>query len=234
MGTDRRLILASASPRRQAFLRDLGLEYTIVTADIDETPLDGELPGALALRLATAKARAVAERLAEPAGAGTPATAPAALIIAADTVVALGNTLLGKPTDAADARTMLAGLRGRDHHVISAVSLLDTATGRQQSRTNDSLVEMRVYSNDEIAAYIDTGDPFDKAGAYAIQHPEFRPVQGLRGCISGVMGLPLADLRDLLAEFGVEGLAALPPICQAQTAFVCCQVSGAQAVVDSA
>jgi septum formation protein len=116
--------------------------------------------------------------------------------------------------------------------VITAVSVLDTATGRQVNRTNDSLVAMRLYSNDEIAAYIDTGDPFDKAGAYAIQHPEFRPVQGLRGCISGVMGLPLADLRDLLSEFGLTVQPALPPICQAQTAFVCCQTAGAMTVAD--
>jgi predicted house-cleaning NTP pyrophosphatase (Maf/HAM1 superfamily) len=90
---------------------------------------------------------------------------------------------------------------------------------------------MRIYGNAEIAAYITTGDPFDKAGAYAIQHPEFRPVQELRGCISGVMGLPLAELRDLLADFGVDVRPPLPPICQAHTAFICCQTAGVQAVV---
>lgn len=217
-----RLILASASPRRQAFLRELGLSFTVRTADIDETPLPGELPAALAMRLATTKARAIADRLtAAPDAAGD------ALILAADTVVALHTTLLGKPTDAADARAMLAALRGRDHHVITAVCLLDTASGRLLTRSNDSLVAMRLYTNDEIAAYIDTGDPFDKAGGYAIQHAQFRPVEGMRGCIAGVMGLPLGDVRELLAEFGLEIDAPLPPVCQAHTEFICCQAPGA-------
>ena len=215
---DRRaLVLASSSPRRRAFLRELGLECELHSADIDETPLPGETPAPLALRLATAKARRVADRLLEEA------RPEPALIIAADTVVALQGQLLGKPTDAAEARAMLAALRGRDHQVISAVSLLDTASGRQIGRVNDTLVTMRLYSNEEIAAYIETGDPFDKAGAYAIQHPVFRPVSAVAGCIAGVMGLPLADLRDLLAEFGVEIAVPLAPICRGHTHFPCCQ-----------
>ncbi len=226
MTTARRIVLASASPRRQAFLREMGLAYTLLWADIDETPFDQEPPAALAARLATEKARAVAGRLAAESGGA----APPALIIAADTVVALDSHLLGKPTDAADARQMLAALRGRDHQVVSAVSVLDTATGIQRERVNSTQVTMRLYTNAEIDAYIATGDPFDKAGAYAIQHPEFRPVGELSGCIAGVMGLPLADLRDLLHEFGVAVAAPLPPICQSQTHFVCCQVAGAQAV----
>lgn len=238
MSVPHQLILASASPRRQAFLRDLGLAFSIVTADIDETPLPGELPAALALRLAIAKARAVSERLAAGTGDGGGDTSAAAgagsapgsaLILAADTVVALDATLLGKPTDAADARAMLAALRGRDHHVITAICLLDTGSGRHFTRSNDSLVAMRLYSNEEISAYIDTGDPFDKAGAYAIQHPEFAPVQGMCGCISGVMGLPLADVCALLAGCGVEVTAPLPPVCQAHTPFTCCRVAGGEA-----
>jgi septum formation protein len=123
---------------------------------------------------------------------------------------------------------MLASLRGRTHHVISAISLLETGEGHQQSRINDTLVTMRVYTNDEIQAYIDTGDPFDKAGGYAIQHPDFAPVEALAGCSAGVIGLPLADLRDLLAEFGVPVPAPLPPICQAQAPFACCQAGAAE------
>lgn len=225
MEATRRLILASASPRRRALLRDLGLACTVLSADIDETPINGELPAALAMRLATAKARAVGEKLAhtgEAAGDG------GALVIAADTVVALGMQLLGKPADAAEARQMLATLRGRDHHVITAVSVLDMASGRQHGRINDSLVTMRIYTNEEMAAYIASGDPFDKAGAYAIQHPDFRPVQGLCGCISGVVGLPLGDLCDLLAGFGVHVTTPVAPICQAQTAFPCCRAARAQ------
>lgn len=214
------LILASASPRRQAFLRNLGLDFTVHTADIDETPLPGELPAALALRLASEKARRVAERRA--AATDETGNRPA-IIIAADTVVAVDEHLLGKPSDAADARLMLATLRGRDHQVVSAVSLLDTAGGRQVSRINTTTVSMRLYSNQEIADYIQTGDPFDKAGAYAIQHPVFRPVSALNGCIAGVMGLPLADLRALLAEYGVAVSVPLAPVCQSHTDFACCQ-----------
>ncbi|MCB9116516.1 MAG: Maf family protein [Caldilineaceae bacterium] len=114
MHTPPALILASASQRRQQFLRDLGLTFTISVADIDETPLPGELPAPMTVRLAAAKARAVAERL--------PASDAPRLVIASDTTVALGDTILGKPLDGADATRMLQELRGRDHEVISAVA----------------------------------------------------------------------------------------------------------------
>ncbi len=195
------LVLASTSPRRQAFLLALGLQFSVVAANIDETPNAGELPLALAQRLAASKARAVRDALAAPA-----------LIIAADTVVALDAAIMGKPRDAADARSMLSALRGRDHHVMSAVSVLDNRTGMQRSVVNDTRVTMRSYTNDEIDAYIATGDPFDKAGGYAIQHAGFHPVTALDGCFAGVMGLPLADLSTLLAGFGVVLTTALPPI----------------------
>ena len=211
------LILASASPRRQQFLRELGLPYTVVVADIDESPYDGEAPTALAARLATAKARAVAQRLENQ-------HAPQ-LIIAADTVVALGDQLLGKPADAAEATAMLTALRGRTHEVISGVSVLDVAADRQVTRVNTTHVQMRAYSDDEIAAYVATGDPFDKAGGYAIQHRTFAPVQSLSGCISGVIGLPLADLRDLLQDFGVPLATSVLAVCQPHTDFRCCQAT---------
>ncbi len=206
------IILASTSPRRQAFLKALGLNFTLCAADVDETPLPSELPAALAHRLAVAKARAVA-RLRE---------APA-LVVAADTVVALDDVLMGKPVSAAEARTMLTALRGRDHHVVSAVSVLESGSSLQHTLVHDTVVTMRLYTNDEIDDYIATGDPFDKAGAYAIQHPVFRPVASIEGCFACVMGLPLADLRTLLAMFGVEIAVALPPICIALGAATCCQ-----------
>lgn len=206
------IVLASTSPRRQAFLRALGLDFTVHAASIDETPLPNEFPVALAQRLARSKARAVRDALDAPA-----------LIIAADTVVALDEVLMGKPLDAAEAHAMLVALRGRDHHVVTAVSVLDSRTGIQRNVVNDTLVTMRLYTNHEIDDYIATGDPFDKAGGYAIQHPTFQPVTAIDGCFAGVMGLPLADLRTLLAEFGVLITASLPPICRAQGAFVCCQ-----------
>jgi septum formation protein len=209
------LVLASASPRRQQFLRELGLPFTVFVADIDETPLPHETPVALAQRLATAKARAVAQRL---PGAGTPY-----LVIGADTVVALEADLLGKPVDDREATAMLERLRNRIHEVHSGVSVLDVASGVQHTRVNTTQVLMRDYTDAELAAYVATGDPLDKAGAYAIQHREFAPVQALAGCISGVIGLPLPDLRDLLHQFGVVVPMEIGTVCQPHTSFPCCQ-----------
>lgn len=211
------LILASQSPRRQQFLRDLGLEFTVMIADIDETPRVGESPIPLVRRLAEEKACVVAK---------TVKREDPALIIAADTVVALGDQLLGKPVDDADATAMLTALRGREHDVHSAVSIIDTAGERQLTRINSTRVLMRDYSDTEIAAYVAGGDPMDKAGAYAIQHKEFSPVAQLDGCFAGVMGLPLADLCELLGVFGVEIAQPLPPICaQHSDGMLCCQAA---------
>jgi septum formation protein len=208
------LVLASTSPRRQAFLRELGLTFTVIPADIDETPLDGEAPVALAHRLASSKAQAVAGRV----NPGEPA-----VIVAADTVVALGKVLLGKPEDAADATRMLVMLRNRAHEVHSAVSVLDMASGLIETKVNNTTVWMRDYSDADIAAYVESGDPLDKAGAYAIQHPTFAPAQRISGCLSGVVGLPLGDLRELLARSGVPLVGNVVCVCEAQTHFTCCQ-----------
>ncbi len=190
------LILASGSPRRRAFLRDLGLDFTVQSADIDETPLPNEMPTPLALRLAQSKARAVADLLRAEEKAG--------LVIAADTVVALDDHLLGKPLDAAEARAMLAALRGRTHQVVTGLCLLDVESGREETRSALSEVAMRVYSNEEMEAYIASGDPFDKAGGYAIQNSVFAPVAGYTGSFTSIMGLPLEELAVALADFGVE------------------------------
>ena len=207
------IILASGSSRRQALLRDVGLSFEIVTAGIDESPLAGETPYALAERLAQSKARAVAARL--PADRS-------ALVIAADTVVSLGAKILGKPTDTTDARNTLLALRQQTHHVYSGLSILDTSSQRHESRVNSTAVTLRAYTDSEMDAYIASGDPWDKAGAYAIQHPGFAPVAALDGCISGVMGLSLRDLRDLLLSFGVSVAAAPAPICEGYAEFGCC------------
>jgi septum formation protein len=209
------IVLASASPRRQQFLRELGLAFTVLVADIDETPLPNETPVALAQRLAAAKARAVAQRLPDD---GTPY-----LVIGADTVVSLRSDLLGKPVDDREAIAMLERLRNRIHEVHSGVSILDVASGVQRTRVNTTQVLMRNYSDAELFAYVATGDPLDKAGAYAIQHREFAPVQALDGCISGVIGLPLPDLRELLHQFGVVVPMEIITICQPHTRFPCCQ-----------
>ena len=209
------LILASASPRRQQFLRDLGLTFTIQVADIDETPQPNEEPIGLARRLAETKARTVAQRLPQD---GVPC-----LVIAADTVVALGSTLLGKPQDDQEATAMLVLLRDKIHEVHSGVSVLDTTNGQQHTQVNTTQVRMRNYSDAEIAAYVATGDPLDKAGGYAIQHREFDPASSINGCLSGVMGLPLGDLRDLLATFGVQLPQPIEPACKRHNDFPCCQ-----------
>jgi septum formation protein len=208
------VVLASSSPRRQAFLRDLNVPFTVMPADIDETPQPGELPTTLALRLASHKAQAVAARF---------DGGERAVIIAADTVVALGETLLGKPEDKADASRMLFLLRDCAHEVHSAVSVHDTATGQTETVVNTTTVWMRRYSDTEVALYVRSGDPLDKAGAYAIQHPTFEPAQLINGCLSGVVGLPLGDLRDLLANMGIELPTDVVSVCEAQTHFRCCQ-----------
>lgn len=213
------IILASGSPRRQQLLRDLGLDFEIITADIDETPLPNEAPIDLVRRLAESKAQAVA--------ALQGGRDQALLIIAADTIVALDNMPLGKPTDADHARILLTQLRGRTHQVHSGLSMMrldPDGTMTQQTSINSSTIYMRSYSDAEITDYIASGDPMDKAGAYAIQHPAFAPAQKLDGCISGVMGLALTDLTTMLAEFGVAvTMQDTTSICEGYASFTCCQ-----------
>ena len=212
MNVSKQLVLASSSPRRQAFLRELGLHFTVLPADIDETPLPDEEPIALAARLASSKAATVAASV-----------AAGAVVIAADTVVALGKELLGKPEDDADATRMLLVLRDKAHEVHSAVSVLDASTGFMETVVSTTEVWMRDYSDDDVARYVETGDPLDKAGAYAIQHPTFKPASSIRGCLSGVVGLPLEDMRALLARAGVEVPRDIVAVCEQQTHFPCCQ-----------
>lgn len=216
------LILASASRRRQQFLRDLGLAFSIRLPDIDETPLPGEDPAAMTVRLAEAKAQAVAQQLAAPG--------EHVLIIASDTTVALDGEIYGKPEDAADAVRMLRALRNRTHEVISAVTVLQPATFRCATRVNRTAVTMRNYSDAEIAAYVASGDPMDKAGAYAIQSPDFAPVCALDGCFASVMGLPLVELCELLATFGVATPRTPLQVCGEINPFPCCAASSGRSV----
>ena len=208
------IVLASASQRRQQFLRDLGLTFTSLATDIDETPLSGEAPDAMTLRLAVAKAEVAASRLAALDGVQ--------LVIASDTTVAMDGVIYGKPEDAADAIRMLRDLRGRSHQVMSALCVLRLPDGERHTSVHWTDVAMRDYTDEEILAYVASGDPMDKAGAYGIQTAPFRPVSGLRGCFASVMGLPLADLRDLLASFGVPIHASVPAICSRYGAQECC------------
>jgi MAF protein len=199
----RRLILASGSPRRRQLLSLLGLPFVIKASDIDEGQLAGEAPEELVMRVSQAKARAVSDVRADE------------LVVAADTIVVLDGTVLGKPAGAEEAAAMLRHLRARAHTVLSGVAVWHPDTRRMQCELGQSTVWMREYTDDELAAYVASGDPMDKAGAYAIQHPEFDPVSEVEGCWLSVMGLPLCHLGRALTEFGVTLPAHVPGTCNA-------------------
>lgn len=187
-----RFVLASASPRRRDLLAHLGVTFEVQPADVDEDPGDDT-------------AAEAAERLARRKAAAAAAHAPGAVVIGSDTIVALDGRLLAKPADAAEARSMLRALRGRTHEVLTGVAV--ASGGRLQSACARTEVVMRPYTDEEIEAWIATGEAFDKAGAYAIQDPVFRPVERLDGCECNVIGLPLWTLRSLLVATGVPGAA---------------------------
>lgn len=189
-----RVVLASASPRREALLGCLGVEFTVEVAAVDEQAIGGESAAQVAARVATAKAEAVHR--------------PGQITIGADTAVVTDGEVLGKPGSAEEATAMLRRLRGRTHRVLSAVAVL--ADGRRHVDVVATEVTMRRYSDEEIAAYVASGDPLDKAGAYAIQHRGFHPAARIEGCYLNVVGLPLCHLARRLAEEGVE-VPALPP-----------------------
>ncbi len=213
---DYQVSLASGSPRRRQLLALGGWTFNILPADIDETPFPGENPRAYVLRLAMAKAQAAA---AHPRAAG--------VVAAADTTVVDRGEILGKPTDAAEARQMLARLRSRVHHVYTGIAVLRRVDSLLLSDLCITPVPMRAYTDAEIEAYIATGDPFDKAGAYAIQHTEFHPVVQLNGCYAGVVGLPLCHLARLLARVGLptptggQNQGSLPVQCQSHLQYFC-------------
>lgn len=179
------IILASASPRRRELLSAAGIDHVVDAANVDETPLTGERPHAYAERLARAKAAAVAARQ------------PEAAVIGADTVVVIGDQILGKPVDAADARRMLEQLSGREHAVLTAVAVARGADIR--SAVASTAVWMRPISAAEIAAYVETGEPMDKAGAYAIQGGASAFVNRISGDFDNVVGLPVKEVKRLLS-----------------------------------
>ncbi len=193
---DTRFILASQSPRRRQLLALLGYPFEIIVPGVDEDLHLDAGPASYVLRTAQQKAEAVAQPL--PA----PRDATRLIVIAADTTVALDETILGKPATYEEARSMLVALRGRAHDVHTAVCV-HHSDGREASSVHTAIVTMRNYSDGEIDDYIATGNPFDKAGGYAIQHPRFRPVERLDGCFLGVVGLSLCDLIPLLRHLDV-------------------------------
>lgn len=166
-------------------------EVQAVTASVDEDSVEHPDPAQNAIRTAQLKARAVAPHYRNR------------VIVAADTTVAIDGDVLGKPKDAHQAMNTLQRLRGRVHHVHTGLVLIDAQEEHEVTSICTTSVTMRNYADEEIEAYIASGDPFDKAGAYAIQHATFRPVAHIRGCYSNVVGLPLCHLRIALKQLGV-------------------------------
>jgi septum formation protein len=204
------LLLASNSPRRKQLLALGGWEFTTCPSDLDETALPRETPRDYVLRLAEAKARASA-----------PQTLSEQVVIGSDTAVIIDGDILGKPADFAEAKAMLRRLRGRTHQVYTGIAVFRPVDGKFARDLCITDVPMRAYSDEEISVYVATGDPLDKAGAYAIQHPGFQPVASMSGCFSSVMGLPHCHLARLLKEFGIQPAADLPGNCQAFLKYQC-------------
>jgi septum formation protein len=185
------LVLASASPRRRELLTQAGFDFEVHPADIPEDPHPGEEPIAYATRLAREKALAVFRQL-----SADPEKRTSLTVLGADTVVTLDDHLLGKPTDAADAVRMLRLLSGRIHRVVTGIAVVTTE--KAEAAAEVTLVTVSAISNEEIDAYIASGEPMDKAGAYAIQGRAARWIPRIEGCYFNVVGLPIARVAALL------------------------------------
>ncbi|MCL6610617.1 MAG: Maf family protein [Peptococcaceae bacterium] len=188
------LILASSSPRRQELLKQLGLGFRTLVRPVDETPPPGLEPCELVELLAVRKAVAAARTLED------------GIVIGADTVVVWRGQVLGKPSGGEEAVAMLLKLQGDVHEVYTGVALVDAAAGKVLTGHEKTRVHFRPLAEDEIRRYVATGEPMDKAGAYAVQGRAAVFVRGLEGCYTNVVGLPLARLAEMLARFGYNVL----------------------------
>ena len=240
------LILASNSPRRKQLLSLGGWDFTTLAPQVDESVLPGEAPMNYVERLARTKAgealsRLQAQKSEAEQGGQHPIPIPQIIILAADTAVVdpqgvdgRGETsqILGKPSGPQEAEAMLRRLRGRTHQVFTGLAVLMAVDLNQNDfqRQDGTLlisqvvitdVPMRDYSDEEMMAYIATGDPLDKAGAYAIQHPVFQPVQNLQGCYANVMGLPVCHAAAMLAQLGVHPTRAIVQECRRELDYPC-------------
>jgi len=204
------LVLASTSPRRRQLLGLGNWAFEVRAADIDESSLAGETPKEYVLRLAQAKALAIKDKVDNES-----------IVIGSDTTVVDGESMLGKPVDEEDAERMLRQLRGRTHQVYTGIALFRVKDESMLTDLSITDVPMRNYSDEEIKAYIKTGDPMDKAGAYAIQHPEFNPVESMQGCYAGVMGLPMCHLQRALQKIDMYPNADVPSACQSLLNYHC-------------
>ncbi|MBX9810567.1 MAG: Maf family nucleotide pyrophosphatase [Burkholderiales bacterium] len=202
---EKRIYLASRSPRRRELLKQIGVNFELLLlredprhgGDVDETPLPDELPDAYALRIASTKATVAARYV-------TQRGLPQNPVLAADTTVVLDGRILGKPANAGSAIQMLQALSGREHRVITAVAM--ARKERIETRISVSTVQFRKLSEIEIRHYVAGGEPLDKAGAYAIQGRAAAFITRIEGSYSGIMGLPLAETAELLHKFDIEVL----------------------------
>jgi septum formation protein len=192
---NKKIILASKSPRRknllEGLLEGLGISFEVCPADVDESVRQGETPGEHTLRLAREKA----ERAAEGGKEG--------VYIGADTVVVIDDEILGKPSDREGAKKMLERLSGRTHTVVTGFCVFDTLSGRRIERAVESRVTIKNMTEKEIENYLSTGEPLDKAGAYAIQGIGSFMVENVEGSYTNVVGLPIDELREALREVGI-------------------------------
>ena len=211
--SDKRIYLASRSPRRRDLLNQIGVGHELLLlrdsakrgADVDETPLDHEGPRDYAMRVATDKVKAGLFALSRRAGPAKPVRRAGGIVkpvLAADTTVALGPRIYGKPRNAENAEEILSQLCGREHSVITAVTV--GFEERIETRVCVSTVKMKLQSAEAIRRYILTGEAMDKAGAYAVQGRAAAFITRIEGSYSGIMGLPLAETAELLALFGIE------------------------------
>ena len=203
-----KLVLASASPRRKELLALMGLPFETRPGSFVEPKQGNQNPQSYVLSLAAAKADHV------PAHAGE-------IILSADTIVAFEDELLGKPADDTEARETLEKLRGKPHSVFTALNVSDVSAGKTLQSVCKTTVLMRPWTPEEENAYIYKGSYRDKAGGYAIQDPEFHPVERIEGCYANVMGLPLCHLYRLFGQLGLALPADLPEACQAHNNISC-------------
>lgn len=203
-------ILASGSPRRQELIQLLGVPWHVMVANVDESSVDHPDPAVNVVQTAQLKADAV-----------SPLAPPDAVVIAADTIVVLDNQVLEKPAGEEEARKMLKKLRGRNHQVLSGLAINNNGNGLATTDLAQINVPMRQYSDEEIEAYIATGDPLDKAGSYAIQHAGFHPVENFNGCFAGVVGLPLCHLVRSLRRIGIFIQNDIAASCQIYHSYNC-------------
>lgn len=205
-------VLASQSPRRRELLKLLQIPFEVLVADADEESVTVEDPAINVVETAVLKANIIAKQISPK---------KPSIIIAADTTVALSNQMLGKPSSKAEATNMLTALREKPHHVYTGLVLLNTISGQLLKKVNSSMVTMRPYSDAEIEAYVASGDPMDKAGAYAIQHAGFRPVAKLDGCFTGVMGLSICQLIEAFDEWQLPRPKELTAVLKAHQNYPC-------------